>query len=142
MSKNNLHWNFDDLSENQQNAVMKGVRKEIKEARIGIKAIKTCKVRDKYNRSPKEERTVDGIAFDSKKEMNFYLKLRLDPDVSYFLRQVSFDLPAGYKHKVDFMAVMKDGAIRWFEVKGLDLPHGKMKRRQVEELYGITIEVI
>lgn len=32
---------------------------------------------NKYNVSPKESRTVDNIVFDSKKEMNRYLELKL-----------------------------------------------------------------
>ena len=107
-----------------------------------IGRLSTKTKRDKYNRSPVQERTVDGIIFDSKKEMNYYLKLKIDPDIKFFLRQVPFDIPGGYKHRVDFMAVMKDGSIRWIEVKGMDLPQGKMKRKQVESIYNITIEVV
>jgi len=142
MSKNNLHWNFDDLSENQQNAVMKGVRKEIKEARIGIKAIKTCKVRDKYNRSPKEDRTADGIAFDSKKEMNYYLRLKLDPDVYYVLRQVPFELPGKTKYYCDFLVFYQDGHYEFIDVKGMKTDMYKLKKRQVQDLYPVEIKEV
>jgi len=61
--------------------------------------------------------------------------------VRYIIRQVPFDLPGGAKHLVDFMVVNEKGNI-FFESKGRDLPMGKLKRKQVEELYDIIVHVI
>lgn len=92
---------------------------------------------------------VDGIRFDSKAEAYFYKHLQIKKKhgaVDYIIRQVPFDLPGGYRHRVDFMTVQTGmygtSTINYYEVKGRDLSTGKMKRRQVEELYGIKIRVV
>ena len=62
-------------------------------------------------------------------------------------RQVSLDLDGKtdtgrpFRHRIDF-AAFKDGAITWFEAKGRDLIHGKMKRRQCEQIYHIKINLV
>ena len=100
----------------------------------------------KYRATPTVE---DGIRFDSKAEAAFYGKLKLEKlcgVINYIIRQVSFDLPGGYKHRVDFMTVTNCMGGRqlncFYEVKGRDLSLGKMKRKQVEDLYGIKIHVM
>lgn len=113
--------------------------------------------RGKYNidnsDAGKAERTVDGIRFDSKAEAEFYQRLKVNlhiGNVSYFLMQVSFHLPGGYRHKVDFMTVThaeffpddERVHVEFYEIKGMDVATGKMKRKQVEELYGIKIHVL
>jgi hypothetical protein len=64
------------------------------------------------------------------------------------IEEVPFRLPGKtntgrpFIHRVDF-GCLKDGkVIRWIEVKGKDLELGKLKRRQVEELYKIRIEIL
>lgn len=93
----------------------------------------------------------DGIKFHSKKEARIFRELQArqhNGELKFFLLQVPFILPGKtdsgrrFKHYLDFMAVRTDGQIEYIEVKGRDLPVGKMKRRQVEEIYGINIEVI
>lgn len=93
----------------------------------------------------------DGIKFGSKKESRIFRELQArqhNGELKFFLLQVPFILPGKtdsgrrFKHYLDFMAVRTDGQIEYIEVKGRDLPVGKMKRRQVEEIYGINIEVI
>lgn len=92
---------------------------------------------------------VDGIRFDSKAEAEYYKILigeQLLGLVEYFIRQVQFDLPGGYKHRVDFLVFYprKIGhQDYWFiEIKGKDIGTGKLKRKQVEEIYGIKIHVM
>lgn len=87
----------------------------------------------------------DNIKFQSKKEEAYYRELRCRQhagEVKFFLTQVPFRLKAGYKHLLDFMVIRTDGVIEYVEVKGRDLPMGKMKRKMVEEEYGIRIEVV
>ena len=93
----------------------------------------------------------DGIKFGSKKEARIFRELQArqhNGELKYFLCQVPFLLPGKtdsgrrFKHYLDFMAIRSDGGIEYIEVKGRDLPMGKLKRRQTEELYGIHIEVI
>ncbi len=67
--------------------------------------------------------------------------LKVRGEVLFFLRQVSFDLPAGIRHVVDFLVFCQDRAL-FIEAKGKELALGKLKRQQVEELYNIDIHVV
>lgn len=93
----------------------------------------------------------DRLKFPSKKHRAYYLQLRAEQAaglIKFFLREVPFDLPGQYengrvvRHYVDFAIISKDDRVKWVEVKGRDLAMGKMKRAQVEEIYGIRIEVV
>lgn len=97
-------------------------------------------IRHKYGAKPT---TKDDIRFDSKAEAAYYsqLKIRLNHDVLFFLRQVPFDLPGGVKYRADFVLFMKDGNVEIIDVKGMDTPMSKMKRKQVEDLYPIEIKL-
>lgn len=89
-----------------------------------------------------------GIKFQSKKEARYFRELQARVyagEVLYFLRQVPFDL-AGLtsrgmpiKYRVDFMEIMKDGSIRYIDVKGFRSPVYKLKRRMVEASYPVKI---
>lgn len=88
---------------------------------------------------------VDGIPFDSKKEARYYEQLKQRKaagEVLYFLMQVPFRLPGGVRYVIDFMEVHADGRIHWVDVKGVETPLFKMKKKQVEELYGVEIETV
>jgi len=93
----------------------------------------------------------DRIKFPSKKHRAHYLLLKAmqqEGEIKFFLREVPFDLPGQYdngrviRHYVDFMLCQIDGTYRYQEVKGRDLALGKLKRKQVEDIYNIKIEVI
>lgn len=93
----------------------------------------------------------DHIKFPSKKHRAHYLLLKAMQEageIRFFLREIPFDLIGHYengrviRHYVDFALIMKDGSVRWQEVKGRDLSTGKIKRLQTEEIYNIKIEVI
>jgi hypothetical protein len=87
----------------------------------------------------------DGIRFQSKKEAKIYRELQARKyagEIKFFLIQVPFRLSGGYKHLLDFMVIRTDGKIEYIEAKGRDLPMGKMKRKMVEEAYGIFIDVV
>ena len=88
---------------------------------------------------------IDGIRFPSKKEAEHYRKLclaRQSGELTFFLRQVPFHLPGNTKHLIDFVEFWKDGTVNFVEIKGYDTPMGKMKRKMVESIYPIKIEVI
>ena len=88
---------------------------------------------------------LDGIKFSSKKEAGVYQDLELrrkSGDVLFFLRQVPFHLPGGTKHIIDFVTFNADGTVHFIEVKGYDTPMGKVKRKIVEAIYPIMIEII
>lgn len=97
--------------------------------------------RSKYGAEPTE---VDGIRFDSKAEARYYQQLKLrvqNGEVRYFLRQVPFHLPGGVRYVVDFMEVHVDGSVHWVDVKGIETAMFRTKKRLVESLYPVTIEV-
>lgn len=87
---------------------------------------------------------VDGMLFDSKAEASYYLRLKarvLAGEVSYFLRQVAFHLPGKTRYVCDFAEVLADGRIRYVDVKGMQTEVFRLKKRQVEALYPVTIEI-
>ncbi len=86
--------------------------------------------------------------YASKKEAQYAADLELRQkagEVWFWLEQVPFILPGGTKHRVDFMVfyVFYDRQ-EWelIEIKGRDLPMGRMKRKMVEDLYSVTITVV
>ena len=96
----------------------------------------------KYNAIPVVH---DGIRFDSKKEGRFYEKLKLltkAGEVVFFLRQVPFHLPGGVVYRVDFQVFYSDGTVAFIDVKGMETATFKMKKKMVESLYPIKIELV
>lgn len=102
-----------------------------------------AKKKNKYGNKPTI--ACDGTKCPSIKHANYHNKLvmaRKAGALNFFLREVSFDLVDGIKHRLDFLEFWRNGNIKFVEVKGRDLALGKLKRKQVEENYGITIEVV
>jgi hypothetical protein len=92
---------------------------------------------------------VDGIRFHSKKEAEYYKKLKDQQskgEIARFHRQVVFDLPGGIKYLCDFEVIKKDPyGFEWIEyvdVKGYMTQVAKIKIKQVEDIYGIEIKLI
>lgn len=88
---------------------------------------------------------VDGIRFDSIKEARYYseLKLRVRAgEVVTFLRQVPIHLPGQTRLVVDFLEFHADGTAHFVDTKGVQTPEFKLKKRQVEDLYPFTLEVV
>lgn len=97
--------------------------------------------------APKPERTRDGRLFGSKGEAEYYVGLKIRKVMGelrppYFLCQVPFHLPGGVIFRLDFMVFPIAGHIVFAEVKGHRTEVYKIKKRQVEELYVITITEI
>ncbi len=87
---------------------------------------------------------VDGIKFHSKKESMYYgvLKdMQRSGELLFFLRQVPFHLPGNIRCVIDFMEFWANGDIKFIDVKGIDTLLSKTKRKQVEALYPIKIEL-
>jgi hypothetical protein len=98
--------------------------------------------RRKYGNHPT---TVDGIRFDSKREARYYEQLQLEKAaglVLYFLRQVPLHLPGGTRLVVDFLVVMVDGRIRYVDAKGRETQAFRIKRREIQHHYPITVELV
>jgi len=101
--------------------------------------------------------TVDGITFDSKKEADFYGRLKvlqkggliktieLQPQFKW--KMICFhpdDLTApiynkNYKYIADFRVTWSDGKVQIIDVKGFLTQTYKQKKKIVEKIYGITI---
>ncbi len=98
--------------------------------------------RHKYNAKKTE---VNGIKFDSKKEADYCTELDLrikSGEVIFYLRQVPFDLPGTVKYRVDFQEFHTDGTIHFIDVKGMQTKDFIMKKKMVEDLYPVVIEVV
>lgn len=84
------------------------------------------------------------IVFASKAEARYFDELvieqragRLQPP--YFLMQVPMRLPGGVVYRVDFVVFWRETQPEFVDVKGHRTEVYKIKKRQVEALYGITI---
>lgn len=87
----------------------------------------------------------DGQKFDSKLEARYYDSLKLQQlsgGIVFFLRQVPFWLPGNVKYLADFQIFHSDGTVSFVDVKGKDTPMSILKRKQVEALYPVVIEVV
>jgi hypothetical protein len=79
---------------------------------------------------------VDGYRFDSKKEAARYARNKLlirSGEMVMQLRQVPFHLPGGVIYRIDFIEYYANGDQLFVDVKGMDTPQSKQKRRQVED---------
>ncbi len=100
---------------------------------------KTLPSKSKYNAKPKE---VDGIRFSSTKEADRYVALKLmqnGNEITALQRQVKFKL-VGCTYFLDFMYFdYSTKQMVYEDTKGMRLSSYKIKKRQMFELYGITI---
>lgn len=112
--------------------------------------------RNKFGVSPKEERTVDGIVFDSKKEAKRYVALR-DMQTLGIITDLKMQVPFEWqsthesiggsgdtlitKHKyvADF-TYFENGEWVVEDVKGTRTAEYKRKKRIVEHVFGINIK--
>ena len=88
---------------------------------------------------------VDGIRFDSKKEARHYTQLKLRVragEVLFFLRQVPIHLTGNVRLVIDFLEFHADGSVHFVDTKGVLTEGFKIKKRQAEDLYPITIEIV
>lgn len=97
----------------------------------------------KYHVSAKEDRTYDGIVFDSKAEMEYYrdvvLPLAAAGEIVQYELQKSFELQPGFRHDgkavraiayvCDFYLIYKGGHTEVIDVKGMATPEAKLKRK-------------
>lgn len=99
-------------------------------------------IRHKFNAKPVKN---DGHHFDSKLEFAYFNKLNLEKaagHVLFFVRRVPFHLPGGVKYVCDFCVFYTDGTVRFIDTKGLETKDFIMKKKIVEELYPVEIEII
>ena len=111
-------------------------------AALGHKFTRKDVNKHKYNA---KATVVDGIRFDSKKEANYYLKLKEEVmlgTIIFFLRQVPIHLTGGVRLVIDFLEFHADGTVHFVDTKGVQTEAFKIKKRQAEYLYPFNIEVV
>lgn len=99
-------------------------------------------IRHKFNAKRCE---YSGIKFASKKELKRHQELELLQkygEVIFFLRQVPFHLSGGVKYVCDYLVFWASGDVTIEDVKGMRTPMYKLKKKQVQALYPITITEI
>jgi len=88
---------------------------------------------------------LDGIKFDSKLESRHYTnlkRLQRSGELLFFLRQVPIHLPGKTKYVCDFVEFWADGRVEFTDCKGMETETFKLKKRQVEELYPINLNIV
>lgn len=94
----------------------------------------------KYGIAPKEDRTVDGIAFASKKEATRYAELKMlvrAGRISNLTIQPRFPLYAGIFYVADFQYI-EDGLTIVEDVKGFLTAEYKLKKKLFLSIYQAT----
>ena len=93
--------------------------------------------------------TKDYLFFPSKKEGAYYFKLLMlkrTGYVTYFVRQVRYPifLDTGEKivYVLDYLVKYPDGHTEYIDVKGKRLPEYVIKKKLVEERWGISIKEV
>lgn len=100
-------------------------------------------LRNKYGVSPKEERTYDGIVFDSKAEMKYYRDVVLpgvtDGTIINYQLQKPYELQPKFKHDgktvrainyvCDFYLEYADGHTEVIDIKGMATTEALLKRK-------------
>lgn len=87
----------------------------------------------------------DGFSFDSEAEAEYYdhlKELKESGEILFFLRQVPFDLRDGEKYRTDFQIFWANGEITFEDVKGMETPEFIRKKKVVERMYPVEIEII
>ena len=97
----------------------------------------------KYGASPKHR---DGFRFDSQLEARYYDHLKFLRDeageILMFLRQVPFHLDGGTILRIDFVVFWQDGSVTFEDTKGHVTNTFKVKRREVEAKYPVTLKIV
>ena len=87
----------------------------------------------------------DAIKFPSRLERNYYQKLKTmvkAGELVMFLRQPKFDIGGGVTYSADFIEFHNDGSCRVVDCKGMLTSEFILKKKIVESLYPIEIEIV
>ena len=99
-------------------------------------------MRHKFNAKPTVK---NGLKFPSKAEARRYdqlMAMKVLGHISFFLRQVPFDLPGGITYRADFLIFWSDGTCTVEDVKGYETQEFKIKRKLLESTYPIELEIV
>ena len=97
-----------------------------------------------------KQTVLDNIRFQSKKEANYYLRLKAlkaEGKILFFLRQTSLHLDGNTKYVVDFVEFWaptdsNQGDVIFTDVKGFMTPMARLKITQSESRYNIKINIV
>lgn len=109
--------------------------------------------RGKYNVSPKKERTLAGVTYMSKLEMQYRAHLNLLKKAKYdedkvisIEEQVPFKVEVNGKlichYLLDFKVEYADGRVEHVDTKGVITDIYRLKKKLVEALYPIKIKEV
>ncbi len=87
----------------------------------------------------------NGFNYSSKAEARYAAELDLRikaKDVVFYLKQTPFHLPGGIKYVCDFQVFLSDGTVEFVDVKGMSTLTFKAKKKMVEAIYPVTIQVV
>jgi len=112
-----------------------------------LDVVPTAEVIDKRRSKYRNERQEwQGRSFDSKHELAKFKEYELERvagKIRAVVRQVSFQLPGTHRRiRVDFMLVQNNGRIDFVDAKGFATKEWELKRDQVKEAFGITIQTV
>jgi hypothetical protein len=116
-----------------------------KEKKALLEKFKKKKAQPKRHKFGAKRCESDGIKFPSKLEARYYNHLKFlqkQGDVVFFLRQVPFYLPGEVKYVVDFQVFWANGIVTFVDTKGKDTAMSIAKRKMVEDLYPVEIEIV
>lgn len=88
---------------------------------------------------------VDGFNFSSQLEAKYYMLLtnmKRQGIINIFLMQVPFHISPGVTYRADFQVFYSDGLVEFIDVKGFETELFKVKKKLVEDKFGIEIKVI
>lgn len=106
------------------------------------KIIKTNNKKSKYKNIRVK---IDGHTFDSKKESEYYLKLKNQLQmgiIKCFAVQPKFLLPGGIIYKADFMIIDNDDLGKVIDIKGFETKEFKLKEKLFNNYFNYKLEVI
>ena len=102
-----------------------------------------------HNKFGNEKTTVDNIRFDSKAESQRYGELKMMERsglIHKFERQVTYSLDVNgvhiCKYIADFVITWPDGVVTVEDVKGVQTPEFKLKKRLMWAIHGIEIILV
>ena len=107
-----------------------------------FKALNSGAKRSKYKSKAVR---VDGKRFDSMLEADQYRQLKQMWQlgaIAWFIRQTPFELPGGVTYRADFLVVENHGGVRIIDCKGFMTALSKLKIAQVEQIYGIEVNIV
>lgn len=85
---------------------------------------------------------IDGHTFDSKKEADYYIELKLKlkaGEIKGFCLQPTFILAAGLKYKADFIVFNNNGTSEIIDIKGFRTKEYITKKKIFEDKYKLKI---